>query len=58
MGEDMLKFLTSVEGIAMIVIIVAIMAGGINELIYFNSTCKRTMKGYEDLAKDFETLVK
>ena len=54
----MLKFLTSVEGIAMIVIIVAIMAGAINELIYFNSICKRTMKGYEDLAKDFEKLTK
>lgn len=48
---DMLKFLGSVEGLACIVIIAAIIAGGINEFIYFRSTCKTTIKGYEDIYK-------
>ena len=54
----MLKFLTSVEGLAILTIIGAIMAGGINEYIYFRNICKRTEKGFDDLAKDFDKLLK
>jgi hypothetical protein len=48
---NMLKLLVSVEGISCLVIIAAIIAGGINEFIYFRSTCKTTIKGYEDISK-------
>ena len=52
----MLEFLTSIEGIACIFVSGLILAGGLNELIYFNKTCKRTIKGYEDLQKIFKRI--
>ncbi len=53
----MIKFLCSVEGFACMVLIGAVIAGGINEYIYFRNTCKQTIKGFDDLAKDFNDLL-
>lgn len=53
----MFEFLTSVEGIACIFVSLLGIAGGINEFIYFNRMCNRTIKGYEDLRKDMNDVL-
>lgn len=52
----LLKFLTSLEGIACIFVSCLVLAGGISELIYFNRLCKNVREGYEDLGNDFDNL--
>ena len=52
--SEFLRFITSVEGISLCILILAILGGGINELVYFNRLCKSTSnlkgyKGYDEL---------
>ena len=47
-----MEFLTSIEGISCILVSLLIIAGGINELVYFNKTSKATIKGYKELKRE------
>jgi hypothetical protein len=46
-----------IEIILFALVLLLILAGGINELVYFNRLCGSTKQGYDDLRKDIEELL-